>query len=546
MTGRLYGVGLGPGDPELVTVKAARLIGAADVVAFHAARHGRSVARSLAEPYLRPGQVEELLVYPVTTETTDHPGGYQGAIDEFYSSAAERLAAHLDAGRDVVVLAEGDPFFYGSYMHMHKRLAHRYPTEVVPGVTSVSGAAAVLGRPLVERDEVLTVLPGTLPTEELAAWLETADSAAVMKLGRTFPAVRDAFAVAGVLDRAWYVERATTDRERVLPLADVDPATVPYFSLALLPSELTGPGNDAPDLAAVLPAAPAAPVAPASSPAAPGEAWEPVHPVAAPEAGAGAPMPAPGRQGGGGSVTVVGLGPGARWWTTPETAAALAEADDLVGYGPYLDRVASNPRQVKHPSDNRVEAERAAAALALARTGRRVAVVSSGDPGVFAMAAAVLEVAAADFPDVPVRVLPGITAAQAVASRIGAPLGHDFCILSLSDVLKPFDVVLDRLRHAAAADLVVAIYNPRSRARPQQLFDARAALLEVRSPDTVVVVGRDVGGPEESVTVTTLGQFDPGTVDMRCLVMVGSTQTRVTPSGQVYTSRSYPGRAQQA
>ncbi len=143
--------GLGPGDPELVTVKAARLIGAADVVAYHSARHGRSIARSIAEPYLRGDQIEEPLVYPVTTETTDHPGGYQGAIDEFYAECAARLAAHLDAGRDVVVLGEGDPFFYGSYMHLHKRLAHRYPTEVVPGVTSVSAAAAVLGRPLVER-----------------------------------------------------------------------------------------------------------------------------------------------------------------------------------------------------------------------------------------------------------------------------------------------------------------------------------------------------------------------------------------------------------
>src|SRR5947208_1022302 len=241
VTGRLYGVGLGPGDPELVTVKAARLIGAADVVAFHAAQHGRSVARALAAPYLREGQIEELLVYPVTTETTDHPGGYQGAIDEFYEAAAARLAAHLDAGRDVVVLAEGDPLFYGSYMHMHKRLAGRYPAEVVPGVTSVSGAAAVLGRPLVERDEVLTVLPGTLSSEELAEWLATTDSAAVLKLGRTFPAVREAFEAAGVLERAVYVERATTAQQRTLPLADVDPATVPYFSLALLPSPLTGP-----------------------------------------------------------------------------------------------------------------------------------------------------------------------------------------------------------------------------------------------------------------------------------------------------------------
>src|SRR3978361_298016 len=171
MSGRLYGVGLGPGAPEVGPVKAARLIGAADVVAFHAAQHGRSVARALAAPYLRAGQVEELLVYPVTTETTHHPRGYQVAIDEFYESAAARLAAHLDAGRDVVVLAEGDPFFYGSYMHMHKRLAHREPPQGGPRGASGTGAAAGPGRPLVERDEVLTVLPGTLPADELAEWL---------------------------------------------------------------------------------------------------------------------------------------------------------------------------------------------------------------------------------------------------------------------------------------------------------------------------------------------------------------------------------------
>ena len=143
-TGRLWGVGLGPGDPELVTVKAARLLGEADVIAFHSARHGRSIARSVAAPYLREGQIEEALIYPLTTETTDHPGGYQGAIDDFYAESARRLAAHLDAGRDVVLLAEGDPLFYGSYMHMHKRLAPHYRTEVVPGVTSVSAASAAL------------------------------------------------------------------------------------------------------------------------------------------------------------------------------------------------------------------------------------------------------------------------------------------------------------------------------------------------------------------------------------------------------------------
>src|SRR5215469_5495684 len=147
MPGTLYGVGLGPGDPELVTVKAARLIGAADVVAYHSARHGRSVARSIAAPYLRGDQIEEQLVYPVTTETTMD---YAAAIEEFYEQAAARLTVHLEQGRDVALLAEGDPLFYSSYMHMHKRIGGRFRTEIVPGVTSVSAASAALGMPLVE------------------------------------------------------------------------------------------------------------------------------------------------------------------------------------------------------------------------------------------------------------------------------------------------------------------------------------------------------------------------------------------------------------
>ena len=511
MSGRLFGVGLGPGDPELVTVKAARLIGAADVIAYHAARHGRSNARAIAESFLRDGQIEEPLIYPVTTETTDHPGGYQGAIDEFYAAAAERLAAHLDAGRDVVVLAEGDPFFYGSYMHMHKRLAHRYETEVVPGVTSVSAASAVLGRPLMERDEVLTVLPGTLAPDELAARLATTDSAAIMKLGRTFDGVVSALSQAGRLADAWYVERATTDRERHGRITDIDPATVPYFSLALIPS----------------------PVSPLPPPAIPAASSSPT----ASSSAFGVP--------GAGAVTVVGLGPGAREWLTPEAQAALASADDLIGYGPYLDRVAPNPRQRRHASDNRVEAERAAFALDLAKRGRRVAVVSSGDPGVFAMAAAVLEVSEdPQWKDVPVRVVPGLTAAQAVASRVGAPLGHDFCVVSLSDRLKPWDVIAARLSAAASADLVIALYNPASKSRREQLVHARELLLSHRAPETPVVVGRDVGGPTESVRVTTLGDLDSATIDMRCLLIIGSSQTRATVRGDgtalVYTPRHYP------
>ncbi|VVJ16370.1 Precorrin-2 C(20)-methyltransferase (EC / Precorrin-3B C(17)-methyltransferase (EC [Amycolatopsis camponoti] len=496
MTGTLYGVGLGPGDPELMTVKAARLISEASVIAYHCARHGRSIARSVAEPYLREGQVEEKLVYPVTTETTDHPGGYEGAIADFYELSAKRLAEHLDAGRDVVLLCEGDPFFYGSYMYMHERLSGRFEAVVVPGVTSVSAASAVLGRPLVQRDEVLTVLPGTLPAPELARRLADTDAAAVLKLGRTFGSVREAFEEAGKLDDAVFVERATWGQQRIEPLASVDPSTVPYFSLALLPSP-----------------AYASRVSPAPVPALVAE--------------------------GAGEVVVVGLGPAGPEWLTPEAAAELSAAEHVVGYGPYVARVPQKAGQQRHASGNRVEADRARDALSLAASGARVAVVSSGDPGVFAMASAVLEqVSSGHGTGVRVRIVPGVTAAQAAASRVGAPLGHDYCVLSLSDRLKPWEIIEKRLDAAGAADLVLALYNPASRSRTTQLADARNVLLRHRAPSTPVVVARDVGGPEEDIRVTTLGDLDPSTVDMRCLLIVGSSKTRAE-NGVVWTPRSY-------
>jgi len=491
--GKLWGVGIGPGDPELVTVKAARVIGEADVVAFHSARHGKSISRGVAAPYMREGQIEEHLVYPVTTETVDHPGGYQGAMDEFYEAAAERLAVHLEAGRTVALLAAGDPLFYSSYMHMHNRLADRFDAEVIPGVTSVSAASAALGKPLVEGEEILTILPGTLPQAELTRRLAETDAAAILKLGRTFPPVLQSLADSGRLDEAHYVERASTTRQRVESAADVDPDGVPYFSIAIVPS----PSNN--------------------------------------------PRPATESRG---EVVVVGLGPGDTAWTTPEVAHELSLATDLVGYGPYVDRVPTRPGQRRHSSDNRVEAERAAMALDLAKNGARVAVVSSGDPGVFAMAAAVLEVAAEDqWSGVPVRILPGMTAANAVASRVGAPLGHDYAVLSLSDRLKPWDVVARRISAVAAADMAFAVYNPASKSRTWQVQAMKNLVLEHRSPETPVVIGRDVAGAEESVRVVTLGELEPSEIDMRTLLIVGSSMTTVVETGsgrQVFTPRRYP------
>ena len=510
MTGRLYGVGLGPGDPELVTVKAARLIGAADVIAYHSARHGRSIARGIAEAYLRGDQVEEQLVYPVTVETTDHPGGYAGAMADFYTEAAERLAAHLMAGRDVVLLAEGDPLFFSSYMHMHKRLADRFETFIVPGVTSVSAASAAAGRPLVEADEVLTVLPGTLPSHVLADRLRNTDAAAIMKVSRNFAGIQAALTESGRIGDAIYVERASTAAERTSPVAAVDPASVPYMGIVIVPGPVAARGPAVRSTAAL--------------------------PVRAPEGS---------RQG---LVEVIGLGPGSAGWLTPEARHALAAAEHIVGYTTYVDRLPQRPGQQLHASDNKVESERAEFALDLARRGARVAVVSSGDPGVFAMASAVLEVAAEpEYAHLEVRVLPGLTAAQAVASLVGAPLGHDFAILSLSDRLKPWSVVAERLAAAASADLVIALYNPASKTRRRQIADARDLLLQYRDPSTPVVLGRAVGSDEQEVHVLTLGELDPERIDMRCLLIIGSSQTRTVPGPdgalRVFTPRRYPASA---
>ncbi|WP_026926569.1 precorrin-2 C(20)-methyltransferase [Granulicoccus phenolivorans] len=511
MTGHLYAVGVGPGDPDLVTVRAARLIGQTPVLAYFSGPRGTSIARGIADPYVGE-PIEELLRYPVTTGTTDHQGGYYGAIEEFYDAAADRLAAHLSAGRDVVVLAEGDPLFYGSYMYLHDRLAPRFPATIVPGVTSMQGATAALAQGLARHEDVLTVLPGTLPVPDLAWRLAQTDAAVVLKLGRTFPGVREALRQAGRLEDAWFVERASQDGERVQPVADVDESTVPYFSMIVV----VGRDNraDSAGRSGAVRRSESAKRVDAGN-----------HNGSHPSSGAG-------------TVSVIGLGPGPAYWLTPEAAARLAEVGHVYGYAPYVDRVPQRPGLQRHPSGNTVEVDRARAALAMAARGEAVAVVSGGDAGIFGMASAVFE-AATDpaYAHVRVEVLPGVSAAQAVAARAGAPLGADFAVLSLSDRLKPWPVLAERLRAAARADLVLALYNPRSRSRPTQLADAREVLLEVRSPDTVVVVGRDIGRAEESLTVTTLGDFDPATVDMKCLVLIGAASTRVTPAGQVWTPR---------
>ena len=235
--GRLLGLGVGPGDPELITLKALRLLKAAPVVAYFVAKGKKGNAFGIIEGHLKDTQTRMPLVYPVTTEALEPPLSYEAIIAEFYDSAAGIVSAHLDAGRDVAVICEGDPFFYGSYMYLHDRLAARYDSEVVPGVCSMLGGAAVLGAPLVYRNQSLSVLSGVLPEQELRRRLADADAAVVMKLGRNFDKVRRVLCELGLEKRALYVERATMGNQRIVPLAEVDPMASPYFSLLVVPGE---------------------------------------------------------------------------------------------------------------------------------------------------------------------------------------------------------------------------------------------------------------------------------------------------------------------
>lgn len=227
-----------------------------------------------------------------------------------------------------------------------------------------------------------------------------------------------------------------------------------------------------------------------------------------------------------GWVAVAGLGPGDPALVTPEVTAALAQATDVVGYAPYVARVAARAGLVLHPSDNRVELDRARAALDMADGGRRVVVVSSGDPGVFAMASALFEAAEGrgTLPDI--RILPGITAMLAAAARAGAPLGHDFCAINLSDNLKPFEVVLHRVRHAARGGFAMAFYNPRSASRPHQFAQVLDLLRAECEPERLVIFARAVSTPDERLMTVTLAEARPEMADMRTVVLVGNAETR--------------------
>jgi precorrin-2/cobalt-factor-2 C20-methyltransferase len=233
--GKLLGVGVGPGDPELMTLKALRALGEADVIAHFAKVGNESHSRTIVAQHLRDGVIELPLLYPVTVELPKESAGYRDALCEFYDAAAEKIAAYLDGGRVVAVICEGDPMFYGSYMHLHTRLTPRFAAEIVAGVTGMSGCWSAAGMPIAQGDDVFTVLPATLPESELTRRLADADAVVVMKVGRHLPKLRRALDRSGRLPRAIYVERGTMADAKVIPLAAKLDDDAPYFAVVLVP-----------------------------------------------------------------------------------------------------------------------------------------------------------------------------------------------------------------------------------------------------------------------------------------------------------------------
>ena len=240
--GRLIGVGLGPGDPELVTLKAARALAVVPVVAWFHKRGRTGHARTIADALMPVACVALPLAYPVTTEIPVHEQGYAEALAPFYEEATATLAAHLEAGRDVALLCEGDPLFFGSFMHLYVRLRPRFATQVIPGVSGMSGCWSAAGLPMSWGDDVLTVLPGTMPFEALRDRLAGTDAAVIMKIGTHFAKVRAAVEAAGLMGEAIYVERGTMAGETVTPLRDKADDAAPYFSIVLLPGHGRRPG----------------------------------------------------------------------------------------------------------------------------------------------------------------------------------------------------------------------------------------------------------------------------------------------------------------
>jgi cobalt-precorrin 5A hydrolase/precorrin-3B C17-methyltransferase len=833
----LYGLGIGPGDPELITVKARDILARVPVIAYPAPEGGESLVRAIAAPHVPPGRIEIVIATPMAVD--------RFPAREIYDRYAAILAGHLGSGREVAVLCEGDPLFYGSFIYLYERLSPMHSVVVVPGVSSLGAVAAVAGVPLAARNDVFTVLPAPLPEAELEARLLRAEAAAIIKVGRHLPKIRTVLRRLGLESGARYVERATMPTQKVCCVAEVEGDAAPYFSMILVrrprPQEivaeralpagavllalsggglalarrlqpvlpasrvhglagrtqgadetftataahlralfaigtpivgicaagilirgvaplLADKGSEPPVVAVAEDGSAAVPLlgghhganrlARAITKAAGGLAavttagdvrlgfgldnpppgWRIANPGAAKpvaaallsgepvaltveggdagwmtQAGArfadaaalavrvtdrvidepgrdlvlhppllavgvgcergterrevielvrrtlagrglaeaavacvvsidrkadeaavhavaqmlgvparffsaaeleaqaprlatpseivfrevgchgvaeGAALAAAGAEAEllvaktrsrratcaiarsprdidvarvgrpRGRLAVVGIGPGSAEWRTAEATRAVREATDVVGYPLYFDLIRDLCAGKRvHSTPISEEEARARTALDLAAEGRAVALVCSGDAGIYALAALVCELLdrenRPEWNRLALTVVPGVTALQAAAARVGAIIGHDFCAVSLSDLLTPWSEIERRLHAAAQGDFVVALYNPVSQRRRTQLGAARDILLGHRPAETPVIVARNLGRQGESVRVRPLGELSPDGLDMLTVVLVGSSRTRLIERGThrlVYTPRGYAAK----
>jgi precorrin-2 C(20)-methyltransferase len=482
MLGRFWAVGVGPGDPGLITVKAADVLRSAGSIYHAGPEDTKGRALDVVREILRPEQMVHALLQVSMAEAS-------ASEREAYRPGVERIAADCRRGVDVAYITEGDPTLYSTAAHVWGLLAELHPdipANIVPGVSSITAAAARVAWPLAQRDETLCVFPASHHAAQLHAYLQSDRNICFLKPSSALPALVDAINKQGPECEAVYIEELGTAKEWLTHDLAQAIGRDKYFSLVLL-RRTPKPRRPQPFRAKV---------------------W------------------------------VVGLGPGDPALLTRQALCVLHGADDLVGYEAYLKRLEPiGLRGVFHGLPIGAEAERARLALELARQGRQVALVSSGDPGVYGMASLFLEAAQVE-PNVDIEVIPGVTAATAAAALLGAPLGHDFACISLSDLLTPWPIIEKRLEAAGKGDFVVALYNPASRERTWQLARARDILLRHRPGATPVGLVTGAYRARASVHQTTLEKLTADGVTMETTVVIGSSTTR-SIDGRLVTPRGY-------
>lgn len=497
-----WGVGVGPGDPQLLTLKAVRILTEVDWIFCPAeSTQGSSLAARIVAPLGLPAEKFRPVSLCMSRQ--------RGTARQAYRCAAEAIVSELRQGRSTVWITEGDPLFYSTFSYIAddvRRFCPEAPIHIVPGISSVQAAAARTAVPLARLDEAMAVLPAAYGLERLPMLLDSCATVALVKVHSIFDSLLDRLADLPKYIQTFYVEKVGTAEERVTTdLHSLRGQKLPYFSLVLLRCTDFGRAGD----------------------------------VNLPVTSIGGLTPPTRLKS---CLFIVGLGPGARETMTAQALEALRRSQVVVGYSGYFEGIGDlvdGKECLSLPLG--AEKERALLAVQRARADETVCVISSGDAGIYGMASLVLETleAAGDHSDVEVTVIPGVSAINACAALLGAPLGHDFAVVSLSDLLTPWTQIEQRLAAAAQADFVLVLLNPRSTRRHGQWRRAQEILLQHHLPETPVGVVRQAYRPGQSVEITTLGHTNAAAVDMFTTVIVGNSQTRRI-GDKLVTPRGYP------